>query len=426
MRRMNRIKKLSIMVLTLLLVSLPVLAAGCGGNDEEVDPTATVKQPLKVGIMYPQTGGASSKGQPMSAGVLDAIKYVNEELGGVLGHQIEVIGRDNGYSAATATTIISQFISSNVLMFTTQASAMMTAVMGIANEASLPGFAVFSAPAITQPAKHIYAQMPDYGDGWAVFAQYYMDNIWKGTGKPKMALMLLNNSTGSGAKDAADKLAASMGIEIVAIETHASDTSDETTALVNIAAKNPDVIFISSTPKPTSTIVQNIRTLQSNTANPRLVGVTIGCGHASYTSELVTLAGAAKLEGVYGVFPTANWGENVAGMAKMTEYVNKYHSDFANNMDYITAWAEGLLIAKILETAIQNTPGGAANLTPENVEKYGFQMLNYDVAGLHGPVDYTPGDNRLSKAMRVFQVKSGVITAISDWINAAYIDYGFS
>ncbi|TFG45666.1 MAG: ABC transporter substrate-binding protein [Dehalococcoidia bacterium] len=417
------IKKLSVMVLTLVFVSLPVLAAGCGTNDEDVDPTVTVKQPLKVGVMYPQTGVAASKGAPMAAGVLDAIKYVNDELGGVLGHQIEVIGRDNGYNAATATTIINQFISSDALMFTTQASAMMTAVMGIANEALLPGFAVFSTPSITQPAQHIYAQMPDYGDGWAVFAQYYLDNIWEGTGMPKMALMLLNNSTGAGAQVAAEKLAAGMGIEIVAIEEHTSTTSNEIEALTRISANNPDVIFISSTPQPTSVIVKNIRDLQ---ANDKYAGVTIGCGHASFTSELVTLAGANKAEGVYGVFPTVSWGDDVAGMAKMTEYLQNNHPEYANNMDYITTWAEGLLIAKILETAIQNTPGGVDNLTPENVEKYGFQMLEYDVEGLHGPVSYTPGDNRLSKGMRVFEVQSGIITAVSEWINAAYIDYGFS
>ncbi|MEN8614480.1 ABC transporter substrate-binding protein [Dehalogenimonas sp. THU2] len=423
MKGKNWVRRLSVIVLSMILVSLPVLAAGCGDENPggTTNPTDEVKQPLKIGIMYPQTGVAASKGQPMSAGVLDAIKYINEEKGGVLGHEIQVIARDNGYDAAKSTTIINEFISSGALMFTSQASAMMSVVMGIANEASLPGFTVFSAPSITQPAKHIYAQMPDYGDGWAVFADYYMKNVWKGSGAPKMALMLLNNPTGSGAKDAANKLAASMGIEIVAIEEHTSTTSNEIEALTRIAAKNPDVIFISSTPQPTSVIVKGIRDVQ---ATGKLAGLSIGCGHASYTSQLVDLAGAAKVEGVYGVFPTVSWGENVAGMAKMTEYAQKYHPDFANNMDYITAWAEGLLIAKILETAIQNTPGGAANLTPANVEKYGFQMLNYNVEGLHGPVTYTPGDNRLSKAMRVFQVKSGVITAISDWINAAYIDYG--
>jgi branched-chain amino acid transport system substrate-binding protein len=264
--------------------------------------------------------------------------------------------------------------------------------------------------------------MPDYGDGWAVFAKYYMDNIWKGTGKPKMALMLLNNSTGSGAKDAAEKLASTLGIEIVDIQTHTGTTSDETSALTSIAAKNPDVIFISSIPAPTSIIIKNIRALQTTN---RLAGITIGCGHASFTSEMVNLAGAANANGVLGVFPTVSWGENVPGMSKMTEYVQKYHPDFAANMDYITAWAEGLLIAKILQTAIDNTPGGAAALTPQNVEKYGFKMLDYNVEGLHGPVKYTSGDNRLSKAMRVFEVSDGVITAITDWINAAYIDYGF-
>ena len=413
------LRKLSAVILTLVMASMPVLAAGCGGDDPV--PTATVKNPLKVGVMYPQTGVAAAKGQPMAAGVIDAIKYVNDELGGVLGYKIELVGRDNGYSASTATTIINQFISSDVLMFTTQASAMMTAVMGIANEAGLPGFTVFSSPNITQPAQHIYAQMPDYGDGWAIFAQYYMDNIWQGTGKPKMALMLLNNSTGSGAKDAADVLAASMGIDIVAVEEHTSTTANEIEALTRIAAKNPDVIFISSTPQPSSVIVKDIRNLQ---ATGKLAGVTIGAGHASFTSQLVDLAGADKTEGIYGVFPTVSWGESVDGMAKMTEYVNQYHPDFKNNMDYITAWAEGLLIAKILETAIQNTPGGADALTPENVEKYGIQMLGYDVEGLHGPVSYTSGDNRLSKGMRVFQVQSGAITAVSDWIDAAFIDYG--
>ena len=421
-------KKISILAMALVVVSLPVLAAGCGDDPPgaTTGPTEEVKAPLKIGIMYPQTGVAASKGQPMSAGVLDAIKYINEEKGGVLGHKIEVIARDNGYTAASATTIVNEFISSGALMFTTQASAMMTAVMGIANEASLPGFTVFSSPNITQPAKHIYAQMPDYGDGWAVFADYYMKNVWKGAGKPKMALMLLNNSTGSGAKDAAKKLAVGMGIDLIfpdSPEEHTSTTTNEIAALTRIAGENPDVIFISSTPQPTSIIIKGIRDLQ---ATGKLAGVTIGCGHASYTSQLVDLAGAAKVEGVYGVFPTVSWGENVTGMAKMTEYVNKYHPDFKNNMDYITAWAEGLLIAKILETAIQNTPGGAAALTPANVEKYGIQKLDYNVEGLHGPVKYVTGsgDNRLSKGMRVFQVKTGVITAVSDWINAAYIDYG--
>jgi len=58
------------------------------------------------------------------------------------------------------------------------------------------------------------------------------------------------------------------------------------------------------------------------------------------------------------------------------------------------------------------------------VEEYGIKKLkNFDVGGLHGPVSYTPGDNRLSKSVRVFQIRNGEIVPISDWIEAPLVKY---
>ncbi len=57
-------------------------------------------------------------------------------------------------------------------------------------------------------------------------------------------------------------------------------------------------------------------------------------------------------------------------------------------------------------------------------KKHGIKALaNYDVEGLQGPVNYDEGDNRLSKSLRVFQVQSGEIKAITDWIEAPVIKY---
>lgn len=407
--------KLALLVLALVVATLPFITIACTSESDNGDDN----QPLKVGVMVPETGVAASKGQPMAAGVRDAIKYINEELGGVLGHQIDALVRDNGYDASKTTTIIEEFISSGVLLFTTQSSAQMTAAMTRANEIGLPGFAVFSTPALTQPARHIYAQLPDYGDDWAAFAKYYMDNIWQGTGMPKMALHLLNNSTGQGAKDAAELLADDLGIDLVAVEEHTSTTANEIESLTRIRALNPDILYISSTPPPTAIIIQNAVDLGI------YPGITIGCGHASFTSEMVNLAGTAA-EDVYGVFPTVGWGNDVAGMEKMTEYMQANHPEHAGNMDYITAWNEGLIIAEILKQAIQNAPGDAADLTPQKVEQYGFQMLDgYDVGGLQGAISYTDGDNRLTNLVKLYQVVNGEITVIGDWVDAPFIDYGF-
>ena len=397
--------------LALIITIMPLLGTSCGG---EAKPT------LRVGFSICYTGVAAEKGSPMGNAKLDCIKYINEELGGVAGYQIEVIWRDNQYDAAKAAIIINELMEKDCLLFTTNSSKMMTASAEMANRNRFPGFAVFSTPTLTNPPRHIYAQMPDYGDDWAAFARYYLDNIWEGSGRPKMALHLLNNPTGAGALAAAELLADDLGIDLVATEEHEDGTISEIESLTRIKALNPDILFISSTPQETAVIVQNAVQLGM------YPGITIACAHASFTSVLVELAGE-DAEGVYGVYPTVKWGDDVPAMAKMTEYCQEYHPNDYGNMDYITSWAEGLIVAEILRLAILTV--GTPNieyLTPQDVEEYGIKRLkNFDVGGLHGPVTYTRGDNRLSKAVRVFQIQDGEIVVISDWIDAPLIPYQF-
>jgi branched-chain amino acid transport system substrate-binding protein len=409
-----------ISLVALILVVLPLVSA-CNGEGTE-------GKTLKVGITTPTTGDAAEKGAPMGDANLDAIKYINEELGGVNGYQIEVVWIDSKYDAAQTVTNINRFMDEGCLLFATSSSKEMTAVKAIVNQAEFPGLVCFNAPSLHRPPEHVYGLTPDYGDDWTAFAAYYMENIWDGAGKPKMALLLLNNPTGYGARDAARAAADDLGIEILwdgevgkAFE-HTATTTSETEALTRIKAMDPDVIYISSTPAPTSVIIKNAYELGI------YPDVTIGCGHASFTKALVDLAGADIVEGVYGVFPTASWGDDVPGMAKLVEYAQKEHPKDVGNMDYITAWAQSLVIAEILRNAIENAGydaiSGGDPASWKVIEEQGIQKLDgYDVGGLQGPVSYISGDNRLGNSLRIFQVKNGVITAITDWIKAPLVKY---
>jgi branched-chain amino acid transport system substrate-binding protein len=420
MRDRKKLIILIIATLVLTVAALPALAA-CGQKSQE-------GQMLKVGIITPTTGVAAEKGAPMGDANLDAIKYINDELGGVSGYKIEPLWFDSNYDAAKVATIVKNLMDQGALLFTTSSSKEMQAAMEIANRAEFPGLVCFNAPSLHRPPQHIYGQTPDYGDDWTAFATYYMKNIWKGSGKPKMALLVLNNPTGYGARDAARAAADGLGIDILwdgqvgkAFE-HTATTTSETETLTRIKAMNPDVLYISSTPAPTAVIIKNAKELGV------YPGVTIGCGHASFTKALVDIAGADVTEGVYGVFPTANWGDNVPGMAKVMEYAQNLHPKDAGNLDYVTAWAQSLVVAEILKNAVKNA--GYDVLAKGNVDSWravetnGIQKLNdYDVGGLQGPVSYDKGDNRLSKALRIFQVKSGQITPITDWIEAPLVKY---
>jgi branched-chain amino acid transport system substrate-binding protein len=250
-----------------------------------------------------------------------------------------------------------------------------------------------------------------------------MKNLWKGSGKPKIALHLLNNPTGYGARDAFTAKAAELGVEIVATEEHKTTTTSEIESLTRIKGKNPDVLYISSTPAPTAVIVKNAVELSMFPGK-----LVIGSGHAGMTKSLVDLGGVDKVEGVYGVYPTVDWESTVPGMAKLKEYAKKNHEKDVGNMDYITSWAQSLIMVEALKTAVKNvgydklSKGDTA--ARQAIETQGIQKLkSYDVAGLHGPVNYTPGDNRLAKSVRVFQIKKGVLTPVTDWIEAPDIQY---
>ncbi|MBM3119951.1 MAG: ABC transporter substrate-binding protein [Chloroflexi bacterium] len=403
-----------ILCLALVVAMLP-FASACA-------PKAKPGEVLKVGMMTPTTGIAAEKGRPMGNANLDAIKYINDELGGASGYPIEVLWLDSAYDAAKVVTIVKRFMDEGCLLFTTASSKEMSAAMESANRAEFPGITCFSSPINYRPPKHIYGQTPDYGDDAVAFANFYMKSIWKGPGKPKFALHLLNNPTGYGARDAFRAKADELGIEIVSTDEHAATTTSEMESLTRIKAKKPDVLFISSTPAPTAVIIKNAKDLGM------YPGITIGCAHASLTKALIDLAGATTVEGVYGTFPTVLWGEDVPGMAKMTEYCQKLHSADYGNMDYITSWAQSLIVAKILELAVKNAgydvlaKGDVAAWRA--VETQGIQKLKgYDVGGLQGPVSYTPGDNRLTKYNRIYRIVDGKIAEPSAWVEAPLIKY---
>ena len=229
---------------------------------------------------------------------------------------------------------------------------------------------------------------------------------------------MLNNPTGYGVRDAARAAAADLGVDIVAVEEHTATTMSETDALTRIQAKNPDVLFISSTPAPTSVILKNAYDLKM------MPGITIGCAHASFTKALVDLAGPTVSQGVYGVFPTVSWGDDVPGMAKMTEYAKARHPEFIGNGDYITGWASSLINAEIIRQALKtstlNVLAGGDAAAWKAAEEQGFlQVKGYDVQGLHGPVDFSdPLDKRGSKSVKIFQIKDGVITSLTGWVDA--------
>jgi branched-chain amino acid transport system substrate-binding protein len=398
-------------ICTVLILAIVSLSACSAGKESKV---------LKIGFITPSTGAVGYKGLPGQHGYTDAVSYINTELGGIEGYQIKPLWYDSAYDKAKVATIVKDLMDQGALMFATMSSTEAFAASEIANRAGFPGLSTYTAANNYRPPQHIYGQAPDYGDDWIAFSNYYMKNIWKGTGKPKMALHLLNNSTGSAVRDAARAKADSLGIDIVDVEEHTATTIDETGSLTAIKAKSPDVLFISSTDQPTSIILKNARQLGMT--------MTIGLGHAGYSKALVGLAGADLIEGIYVPSPVVTWGDNASGLTKVKEYVQKNNASDSGDANYLSCWATTLTMGEILKNAVKNSgydalaKGDASSW--KAIEQSGIQKLNnYGVEGLQGTVNYTTGDNRLAKSLKIYTVKNGQLNAVSDWVDAPVTKY---
>ncbi|OGO17616.1 MAG: hypothetical protein A2Z15_09555 [Chloroflexi bacterium RBG_16_50_11] len=407
--------KLTVLMIVLAVILLVTpLFTSCG-------PKAQPGQVLKVGVMTPSTGPVPEKGIPGQHGFADAVEYINKELGGAGGYPIELVWRDSAYNMEKVGTIVQEFMDSGCLIFATHSSTEMKAASAKSNPAGFPGLAAFISTINLHPPTHVYGPTPDYGDDWVAFAKYYMANIWKGTGKPKMALHGLANPTGLGSKHGAQAKAAELGIDIVDIAEHKISTIDETVSLQRMKDEGINVLFISSTPAPTAVIINNARELGMD--------ITIGCASASFGTALIDL-GDEAVEGVYGVAHTASWNDDVPGIAKAREYCQKNNPQDLNNDDYLSCWTTMLVMREILAKAVDNagyetlSQGGAAAW--KAVEEQGIMKLEgYNAEGLvGGTIRYVGnGDNRLDNYLRLYQIKGGKAVAVTDWQEAPLIKY---
>lgn len=156
--------------LSLLLVAL-VLASGCGDDDADDgatdDTTATTTaskerlaglepgDPLKVGLILTTSGPQGVIGNIQLRGVKLAVEEINE-AGGVAGHLIELVQRDDGANPTTAVSLARELVERDKVRFIigTTLSSSALAVGEYLNQAEIPMIGSQSADEVANPQKY--------------------------------------------------------------------------------------------------------------------------------------------------------------------------------------------------------------------------------------------------------------------------------
>ncbi len=213
--------------------------------------------PIKIGFIGPQTGPLAAFGV-IGQGMKIYFDKINEEEGGVDGHPIELVIKDDAYDPAKSAPAVQEAIEGDEIF----ASVFQVGTPNVAGTRDL-----YAAACVPQAL--VGTGFPNWGDPenypWTLggIPSYVVEsNVWsqfipeKFPDATRVALLTFNNDFGKTYQTAINELLPAAGLEIVADVVH-EPTSDLSNEVTQLLASDPDVIIGGTT----STFCTNLMTL---------------------------------------------------------------------------------------------------------------------------------------------------------------------
>lgn len=278
-----------ILALALVLVLCLGCLAACGGGK------TTESKTIKIGYLGPLSGNVAQYGIAVQNGVKLYVDQLNK-AGGINGKQIELVSYDEEGDATKAVTGYNSLLDSGVVAIVGDVTtAPCTAVVAAAypdNTPMITASATATSITFNEATNTVYTNMfrscfidPFQGETMARFAKEVL-------GAQTAAILYNNQDTYStGVYDYFVAKANEIGLELVATESYAGENIvDFSGQLTNIAAKNPDVLFL-------PIYYNQVALIAAQAADAGLTATMLGVDGWSSVMDVVT--DPALVEGAY-------------------------------------------------------------------------------------------------------------------------------
>lgn len=199
------------------------------------------EDPVKVGVIFPLSGGAGPQGQHVTQAIEAMASIINED-GGVMGRQIEILSRDDQSTPAVGVSRATELISEEVAVIIEGWNSPVTlAMQPVISRADILDITAISKadPILSGEGNPLPVRLNSSNsqDG-AIVAQYIADQ-----GYTRVAFMTENGAYGEGAQASIQAGLEAIGheYEVVARESFPFEQADFRVALTNVRSANPDI-----------------------------------------------------------------------------------------------------------------------------------------------------------------------------------------
>lgn len=402
-------------ILASLILTLSVLVFN---SFEEV---ASAEKEIVVGRAADLSGPFAPSATGIANGGSAHLRYVNEKLGGLKGIKVKEVVVDTAYNLDREISAYKKFKDEDKAIFMINTnSAAAYAIERMMEESgkgmphthtSDPG-TVFRGPGSWYFGS--YHMPPD-----AATAQlnWFMNNRWKKSEKPKVALV--NSDVGVGRllsfflKNYLDR----NGFSIVGDLIIPPRPMDTTSFVLHLREKKPDVILGMQTDAGWTVMLKDMRRFDVN--NPVLIGCCLD------ESALNVLGNAAL--GVILPFPMAIWNDTDVPIVRLIhQLVGEWYPGQTKTMNFafFWGWMQSTIVVEAIKRAMDKV--GYEGLVTD-IEKgrkvvrdvMESEMRGFDCGGMTKPLIYKPDDHRSFDELRMYEVVSGGEFKFVGWAKAA-------
>ena len=252
---------------TYLTAIAGILAVGLalgssGGNALAQAPPADKAAdaaPIKVGAILAVTGGASFLGAPEQK-TLEMLVGKMNDVGGVLGHKIQLIVKDSGSKPENAISLAKQLIDEEKVLaiLGPSTSGETMAIKNICQEERMILISCAAAEDIVKPvAKYVFKTPQKDSDAARLIFQ-----TMKAKGISKVGVITSNDGFGMAGKAQLEKLAPDSGITIAISEAYDKQETDLTGVLTKVKGQDVQAVINWSIVPAQSLVPKNMKQIQ--------------------------------------------------------------------------------------------------------------------------------------------------------------------
>ena len=336
------------------------------------------KDVIKLGCAISFTGKKSRSGKLYVDAYNLAVERINKNGGIEVGgkkYKLEIIYYDDKSEATESSRLVEKLISEDKVDFLLgpYSSGITIPDSLVARRYRIPmiegGGA--SGKIFSRGNKYIFGLLPAAGE----YFKSTLEFLKTVNPTPKtIAILFADDKFDISVAEGTKKIADNMGYEIVIYEKYAEGTSDFTSALTKIKAKNPDVVLVAGHTEESLNFTQQAKELN---VNPKMISLTVGPSEADFRKAL-----GKDANYIYGV---ASWSTqmNFKGYIfnDTKEFIKIFEEKYGYEPDYHNA--AGIACVAVIKNAIEK----AGTLDREKVRN---AIASTKLDTIYGRVQFNP------------------------------------